>query len=103
VTTPISQRAQLLDERLVWLRDAIAQLERDEKRSPWYLSSAVLAIPVWLIWGPWAATLAAAGAVLLACASWYIARGHRHEYENEIEVVREHLSRETGRSVEESR
>jgi hypothetical protein len=85
-------RADILQERLVWLEKNLASLEHDQQRVP-YLALTLLGVPVaWYFAGGLAALLVGITSIGLTSVSAYVVWAHRNEYTVERQSVRRELS-----------
>ncbi|MBX3247405.1 MAG: hypothetical protein KF901_09500 [Myxococcales bacterium] len=86
---PDSRKARLEGE-VSRLRGLRADLERDWRRLPWYMSPAVGGLPAFFVWGPFVSSTIVAGSVTLTMSAAYLIGVRRKEYDSDIrEVLRE--------------
>ena len=80
-----------IEERLAWLTHTQQDLARTIKLAPWLALSALLAVPVGLAWGIFAAAAVAGFGLLLPMVIFYLSWCHQQEYASEEATLREHL------------
>jgi Flp pilus assembly protein TadB len=87
----VDDRRKQLEDRMAWLRDAMAQLDREQRRIPWLAAPLALAVPGGLRWGGLAVLFVVLCVVFLASVWVYVVWAHRHEYGFEMKQIRREL------------
>jgi hypothetical protein len=86
-----SERERRLRAEIERLEGQLATVERERRRMPWLLVSAVLAIPAAVVWGLFAAALVLLGAVTLFGTGYYLVAVRHSEYQGELDDARRDL------------
>ncbi len=84
---------QGLEARGVWLRRALADLDKNIKVAPRLMALNLLAVPVWVVWNYRVALGVAVVATGLAFTTFYVAWIHRRECSEELEGLESELAR----------
>lgn len=84
-------RREALEQRLEWLKNALAGLERDGRRAPFLLGVVLLAPFAGHWFGGLAALFVVICALILGFTAVYIVWVHRREYELELAALRRTL------------
>lgn len=87
----VDQRRKQLEDRLDWLRNTMAQLDREQRRIPWLAALLVLAVPAGFIWGALAVVFVVLCVIFLVSVWVYVVWAHRHEYRFELDQIRRDL------------
>lgn len=87
------ERRRKLEERVVWLEDSIAGLQKNYARTPKLAWLLLLVAPAWWLGGGLAAFYVAFMVLVFVGVTVYVAWSHLHENETELRAVQDELRR----------